>query len=84
MSLATDLRDLADKLEPFADETLAKVQAVSANPATRDVFDVLHQLTGLGLDPAVIAEVAGGLKTLVRIYTPQQAAPAGPQVAGQA
>lgn len=79
MSLSADLKAFAGRLDTIGEEAVTKLEAVAANPATAEVFDVLHTLTGLGLDPSIISGVAAGLKTLVSIYAPdpaQQAAPA--------
>ena len=70
MSLSADMHALAARLETIGEETVTKLEAVAANPATAEVFAVLHQLTGLSIDPATITGVANGLKTLVQIYTP--------------
>ena len=70
MSLSADMHALAARLETIGEEAVTKLEAVAANPATAEVFGVLHQLTGLNLDPNTIREVATGLKTLVNIYTP--------------
>lgn len=75
MSLSADMHALATRLEAVGEEAVTKLEAVAANPATADVFTVLHQLTGLPIDPATISEVATGLSTLVKIYAPV-AAPA--------
>lgn len=81
MSLSADLHAFATRLETIGEEAVTKLEAVSANPATAEVFDVLHKITGLGLDPAIIGGVASGLKTLLAIYTPDPApaAPVQPQ-----
>lgn len=81
MSLSADLKAFAGRLDTLGEEAVTKLEAVAANPATAEVFDVLHTLTGLGLDPSIISGVASGLKTLVSIYTPDPAQQAAPPAA---
>ena len=76
MSLSTDLKAFADRLDTLGEEAVTKLEAVAANPATAEVFSTLHVLTGLNLDPAIITGVASGLKTLVQIYQPEPVAAA--------
>lgn len=65
MQLATDLRAVADRLEPLEEEALTKLQAVSANPATAELFTILHQVSGLDLAP-----ILGAVKTILQPYVP--------------
>lgn len=83
MSLATDLHNLANRLEPLGEEFVTKAEAVAANPATAEALTVLHQLTGLSVPADVISLALGGLKALVQGWgpAPQPADPAAAPVA---
>lgn len=87
MSLAADLHGIAARLEHYDDETLQALDAVKANPATADAFAILRDLAGFNVSPDFITlatAVLTELRNRLAAAAQQQAAPAGPLVAGQA
>jgi hypothetical protein len=97
VSLADDLRGFASHLDVIGEEAVTKAEAVLANPATAEGFDILHALTGLNVPAAAVSSALGGLKGILAMAAPAQPAPAaeapaeqpqavaaGPQVGGQA
>lgn len=79
MSLATDLRNVADRVDRLGEEVVGKVETVVATPAGAAGLDLLHALTGLNIDQAIVAKALGGLEALLQAYAPDPApAPAEP------
>ena len=88
VSAFTDgLHNLAQRLERYDEEALAKFEAVQATGVTKELFGVVAGLTHVDPTPEFNAVV-----TLLKAFVPQQQpvqaepsfTPAGPQVAGQA
>jgi len=66
-------------------EALAALDRIQANPATAEIFTIAAQLTHL--PPTDLATGASVLRMILATaggQAPQQAAAAGPQIAGQA
>jgi hypothetical protein len=85
--LANDAKALAARLENVDHEALNTLEAVQSNPATAQIFTIIGQLTHL--PPTELATGISVLEMVLRLGAGQapgqpQAAPAGPQVAGQA
>lgn len=96
MSFITDLKAeahaLAAKVETIDEAAMADFEAVINHPEALAVFKDVAQLVHLNVTPGVISGVTGGLKTILGMFAPAQAAapaeavpaPAGPVVGGQA
>ena len=84
VSLADDLHNLATRLENLGEEAvtkaeqlgtegITKAQAILASPAAAEGFTLLHTLTGINVDPAIVTQALGGLRAIVQAYAPAQA-----------
>lgn len=68
-----DLRDLAGKVDAIGTEGLAHAQDILGRPETAEGFRLLHELTVLNIDPAIVSEALGALRALSRAYAPAKA-----------
>ena len=66
--LEGEVRTAAAKFDQLDKAALAKFDAVMANPATADLFGILHLVSGIDLGPILPA-----VKILLQPYVPPQA-----------
>jgi hypothetical protein len=78
-AIRNDIATIDAKLQAVDETALNRLDAVMANPEAAAVLSDLSGLAGIvGIPSGAIAGVAAGLKTLLSLYAPDQAAPSAP------
>lgn len=68
MTTGNDLRTLAGSLDALGTDGLGKTVAILGRPETAEGHELLHEITTLNIDPAIVSEALGGLRALSRAY----------------